>query len=162
MKNWSNAIIQLSFVLKCLKRCRSCDWENYIDKMLVEYKIICTVLPYSGLVKYKGGSKRFETDIQFLIWCLQHIWNNYEHILLTKIKLQPVKIIQAMQEIFFSLYQNRKQRKNLKAPAPGKLWPYVKDILGEAYSVMQLLIYFIYNLWLPGFTWNFTSVFLRE
>lgn len=88
--------------------------------MLVEYKIICTVLPYSGLVKYKGGSKRFETD-QFLIWCLQHIWNNYEHILLTKIKLQPVKIIQAMQEIFFSLYQNRKQRKNLKAPAPGKL-----------------------------------------
>lgn len=83
--------------------------------MLVEYKIICTVLPYSGLVKYKGGSKRFETDIQFLIW------NNYEHILLTKIKLQPVKIIQAMQEIFFSLYQNRKQRKNLKAPAPGKL-----------------------------------------
>lgn len=65
--------------------------------MLVEYKIICTVLPYSGLVKYKGGSKRFETDIQFLIW------NNYEHILLTKIKLikNLLKLFKLCKRFFF-------------------------------------------------------------
>lgn len=157
MKNWSNAIIQLSFVLKCLKRCRSCDWENYIDKMLVEYKIICTVLPYSGLVKYKGGSKRFETD-QFLIWCLQHIWNNYEHILLTKIKLikNLLKLFKLCKRFFFHFTKIENKEKTWKHLHP------VSCDLGEVYSVMQLLIYFIYNLWLPGFTWNFTSVFLRE